>query len=119
MKQRSGAFVWVLNPADNVGSVVGNDAPNNTRCLLRGAKVGEIRLRCAIPHGHKVALRTIERGAPVMKYGVAIGRATEDIAPGKLVHVQNMESLRGRGDLIATNGSPLAHAKTPVVGAQE
>src|SRR5690349_9318502 len=114
MKRRTGLFVWVLSPADNVGSVVGNDAPNDARCALRGAKVGEIHLRCAIPHGHKVALRAIERGAAVIKYGVAIGRATENIAPGKLVHIQNMESLRGRGDLLATNDRAVAGPKSPV-----
>ncbi|MFQ5657413.1 MAG: SAF domain-containing protein [Candidatus Methylomirabilales bacterium] len=39
------------------------------------------------------------RGAPIIKYGQVIGRATVEIAPGDHVHVHNMESLRGRGDL--------------------
>jgi altronate dehydratase len=52
-----------------------------------------------IPRGHKVALRAIARGEPVVKYGSAIGTATADVAPGAHVHVHNVASARGRGDL--------------------
>ena len=58
-----------------------------------------ITLRQAIPFGHKFALQPIVRGDLVFKYGQPIGRATQDIAPGEHVHVHNLESLRGRGDL--------------------
>lgn len=98
MKRPQSVFVWVLTASDNVGSVVGNDAEKDSRCKLRGAKKGNVVVRCSVPHGHKVALRTIERGAPVIKYGVPIGRTTNAIQTGEHVHIQNMESLRGRGD---------------------
>ena len=52
-----------------------------------------------IPFGHKVALTDIPRGTPVLKYGEQIGLATHDIARGQHVHVHNIESTRGRGDL--------------------
>lgn len=52
-----------------------------------------------IPRGHKIALRTIRSGEPVVKYGNPIGTATFDIAPGAHVHVHNVSSARGRGDL--------------------
>jgi len=52
-----------------------------------------------IPRGHKIALRPIRAGEPVMKYGNPIGTATLDIAPGAHVHVHNVSSGRGRGDL--------------------
>ena len=42
-----------------------------------------------IPFGHKAALRAISQGEPVIKYGVAIGRATRDIGTGEHVHVHN------------------------------
>jgi altronate dehydratase large subunit len=58
-----------------------------------------IVLRQPIPSGHKFALRPIGRGDLVRKYGQPIGRATSAIAPGEHVHVHNVESLRGRGDL--------------------
>lgn len=53
----------------------------------------------AIPPGHKVALRPIPAGAEVIKYGSPIGTATRDIAPGAHVHIHNVASSRGRGDL--------------------
>lgn len=47
-----------------------------------------------IPPGHKVATRQVEQGAPVRRYNQIIGFATQAIAPGEHVHVQNM----GMGD---------------------
>ena len=52
-----------------------------------------------IPRGHKVALRAIRCGEPIVKYGSAIGLATMDVAAGAHVHVHNVASTRGRGDL--------------------
>lgn len=51
-----------------------------------------------IPVGHKFALRDISKGEPVIKYGEIIGLATHKIAGGQLVHVHNVEGLKGRGD---------------------
>lgn len=44
----------------------------------------------AIPAGHKVAIRPIAPGEPVLKYGQVIGIATRPIAAGAHVHVQNL-----------------------------
>jgi altronate dehydratase len=52
-----------------------------------------------IPAGHKIALHRIPAGASVFKYGSPIGTAISDIAPGSHVHVHNVASARGRGDL--------------------
>ena len=60
---------------------------------------GEITARTAIPYGHKVALRTLPRGASVIKYGLPIGQTIRPARPGDHVHVHNLESGRGRGDL--------------------
>jgi altronate dehydratase small subunit len=49
--------------------------------------------------GHKLALRAIHKGEEILKYGTVIGRATQDIRLGEHVHVHNVESTRGRGDL--------------------
>lgn len=45
-----------------------------------------------IPAGHKVALADIPAGAPVIKYGQIIGRATCDIPAGAWVHTHNLRS---------------------------
>ena len=52
-----------------------------------------------IPRGHKVAIRAIRGGDAVVKYGNPIGTATADIAAGAHVHIHNVSSARGRGDL--------------------
>jgi altronate hydrolase len=45
-----------------------------------------------IPIGHKIALRAIAAGESIIKFGHAIGRATEDIAAGDWVHSHNLTS---------------------------
>lgn len=47
-----------------------------------------------VPLGHKVALLDIAQGAPVVKYGVVIGLATQDIRTGQHVHVHNLKGQR-------------------------
>ncbi|MBL8550565.1 MAG: altronate dehydratase [Hyphomonadaceae bacterium] len=45
----------------------------------------------AIPAGHKLAVRAIATGEPIIKYGQIIGFAASPIAPGDHVHVHNVE----------------------------
>lgn len=75
-------------------------AADDVAVTLRPVARGE-RLRVAgaalvaadeIPFAHKIALRPIAAGAAVRKFGVPIGRATADIAPGAWVHVHNIAS---------------------------
>ena len=42
--------------------------------------------------GHKLACRYIRRGETIIKYGVPIGTATEDICIGAHVHTHNIRS---------------------------
>lgn len=44
------------------------------------------------PDGHKRALRDIEEGAFVIKYGYPIGRASENIRAGDPVHTHNLKT---------------------------
>ena len=53
----------------------------------------------AIPYGHKIAIAAIALGESIVKYGEGIGTASAPIAPGDYVHVHNLDSTRGRGDL--------------------
>lgn len=61
---------------------------------LRDIDAGETALGVtvaqAVPKDHKVALRAIEAGAPVHKFGFPIGHATQPIAPGEHVHTHNV-----------------------------
>ena len=58
-----------------------------------------------IPSGHKVALRTIEEGQPVHKYGQVIGAATRRILAGEHVHDHNLISPSRRLALPSSAGS--------------
>ena len=51
-----------------------------------------------IPIYHKIAITDIPAGATVFKYGQPIGIASRPITKGEHVHIQNLESDRGRGD---------------------
>mgnify|MGYP000956167965 FL=1 len=52
-----------------------------------------------IPYGHKFAIIDINIDEEIYKYGEEIGIATRDIKKGDYVHVHNLDSMRGRGDL--------------------
>ncbi len=47
-----------------------------------------------IPIYHKIALRDIPQGAPIVKYGEHIGIAACEIKAGSHVHTHNVESRR-------------------------
>ncbi len=45
-----------------------------------------------IPQGHKMAVQPIEKDGQVIKYGVSIGHATENVEKGAWVHTHNMKT---------------------------
>ena len=51
-----------------------------------------------VPFGFKFAVKSITKGADILKYGVPMGVASRDIKVGEMVHVQNVDGARGRGD---------------------
>jgi altronate dehydratase small subunit len=88
----------VLHPDDNVATLI--DAGRTTDAVqLTGEATGQVELLADIPYGHKCAIRAIAKGAEIVKYGQVVGRATAQIRAGDHVHVQNVEALRGRGDI--------------------
>ena len=89
----------VLRAADNVATAVQELKAGQEAVVRLDRELSRITLRENIPYGHKFALRIIHPGEDILKYGEVIGRATADIEAGCHAHVQNVESLRGRGDL--------------------
>jgi altronate dehydratase small subunit len=89
----------VIDVKDNVATLLADVAANDQVQVMIGDKTTEIKVRENIQFGHKFAMRTINKGQNVLKYGEVIGQATQDIGEGQHVHVHNVESLRGRGDL--------------------
>lgn len=62
--------------------------------VLDGSGPLAVKIRDAIPLGHKVALLDLPAGHDVIEYGERIGRATCPIAAGAHVHVHNVKSVR-------------------------
>lgn len=89
----------VVDERDSVATALADLAAGQVLVVRVGAEERRIELCAPIAFGHKLALMAIESGEPVIKYGEVIGRATRAIAPGDHVHVHNLESMRGRGDM--------------------
>jgi altronate hydrolase len=89
--------VIVISNRDNVATAL--EALDAGRTIEIGGGMAVTVLE-AVPRGHKLALRAIEVGEPVVKYGSPIGTASAAIPPGAHVHTHNVASTRGRGDLV-------------------
>ena len=89
----------VIQAVDNVATMIENVEAGEGVVTEGSAVDVSVTAEEPIRLGHKIALRAISAGEDIVKYGEVIGRATEDIATGQHVHVHNVESLRGRGDL--------------------
>ena len=86
---------------DNVATIFANGVKSGDDVEVRD-KTGEREVLSVIgdvPYGHKIALRDLQPGDRIMKYGECIGAANTPIKKGEYVHVHNMDALRGRGDL--------------------
>lgn len=96
-------------------------ASDSVAVALRDLSAGEtisvdgqaVLLRRDVPRGHKLALRAHAPGEAVIKYGLAIGRATAAIAPGDPVHVHNLATALA-GELVYAPGD--AAAPTRAIG---
>lgn len=90
-----------VDDLDNVATIFANGITDGMQVEMRDKKgVSEIiTVHGDVPYGHKIAVKDIEKGQPIMKYGESIGRASCDIRKGDYVHVHNLEAMRGRGDL--------------------
>ena len=77
-----------LHPEDNVCAA--------TETLAAGLELefegSTLRVAREVPLGHKIAVRPVETGEKVRKYGASIGSATCSIAPGEHVHLHNLAS---------------------------
>lgn len=82
-----------LHRDDSVATLL-DDAPAGAAIYLLGAGHGAPALiaREAIQRAHKIAVVPVDANAPVLKFGVPIGRATAAIAPGAWVHLHNLAS---------------------------
>ncbi len=80
-----------MHPSDNVATLL-DDAPPGAVELLGAPSAAPIEISEPIKLGHKLALEELVAGAPIVKFGETIGRATERIPRGAWVHLHNVTS---------------------------
>lgn len=73
-----------MHPSDTV-AVVANDGG-----LPAGAKVDGLTLTDSVPQAHKVALVGLQKGDPVLRYGVVIGHVDRALRAGACVNETNL-----------------------------
>lgn len=93
----------LLHENDNVVTVIRNISAGEEVCCELEGVAKKVTAAENIPLGHKAALAEIPAGGKVIKYNSVIGCAKKEIRVGDLVHVHNLESIRGRGDIKAGN----------------
>jgi altronate hydrolase len=80
-----------LHPSDNVA--IAKEPLQPGTILLWDATpphAARIPVLQPIPPAHKIALKAIHQGQPVLRYGQLIGVALREIRPGEHVHVHNL-----------------------------
>ena len=82
---------YVVKKEDNVATAMSDIEKGKAR--FYGGDQGEVEVLAPIRFGHKVALRKITKGEGVIKYGVKIAVAAEDIPLGGYVHIHNAKSM--------------------------
>ncbi|GAP53663.1 D-galactarate dehydratase [Arthrobacter sp. Hiyo6] len=76
----------VLRPGDDVAVAIINLEPG----MELTGHGSPFLVRQGVSRGHKLAVRPVEAGGQVYKYGQSIGRATRAIAAGDHVHTHNL-----------------------------
>ncbi len=82
----------MLNPEDNIGVALVDLKPG-TEVKIYGREVW-VKMAESIPYQHKFSVKPIDSGKEIIKDGVVIGKATQNITQGQHVHTHNMTGLR-------------------------
>jgi altronate dehydratase len=81
----------LINRMDNVALAL-EDIPAGAVVKITGSQLTSVLVRQPVPFGHKIAITNIEKGHAILKYGVPIAFANEDIPLGEWVHEHNARS---------------------------
>ena len=82
-----------IHSDDNVATMLDDAAAGATVDVLGSDSQSPTLIAAeAISLGHKIALRDLAKGDPVIKFGVQIGHATRAIQRGQWVHLHNLAS---------------------------
>lgn len=90
-------FAICLHYKDNVATLLDEVCLGDLVIVKdsKGEDLVVLQVEESMPHGYKIALQEIEAKAYLVKYGEIIGRANRLIRKGSMVHIHNLDSLRG------------------------
>ena len=89
----------IMDLRDNIG-IIKQEVSKGQKIEIQNPDLEDvIEVKEDIPFGFKIAIKEIDRKDVIYKYGEPIGVASLSISKGEMVHVHNVEGLRGRGDL--------------------
>lgn len=84
----------IIEPVDNVAVAIEPIPAGATVTYSVNGTTASLTAVEDITIYHKLAIRDIAAGEPVVKYGEHIGAATAPIPAGAHVHVHNVESIK-------------------------
>ncbi|HCX62814.1 MAG TPA: hydrolase [Clostridiales bacterium] len=84
-------YVMIINEKDDVAVVGEEIAANDDLYFVKDEEKVIFKALNNIPIYHKVAIKNIEKGKDVIKYGEKIGFASQDIKMGEHVHLHNID----------------------------
>ena len=89
----------IMDMNDNIG-IIKQAVSKGQQITIQNPELDDlIEVKEDIPFGFKIAIKDINQEDIIYKFGEPIGMASALISKGEMVHVHNVEGLRGRGDL--------------------
>jgi hypothetical protein len=85
----------VIDKKDNVGVALADFAFGETCFIIEEGNEYQVVLTEPIKFGHKFALKDLQTGEPVIKYGEEIGEMISFIQKGGWIHNHNMSCEMG------------------------
>ncbi|NMO96224.1 UxaA family hydrolase [Paenibacillus lemnae] len=101
----------ILHPGDSVAVALHPMAAGSSAEYMVNGKNHALEVLDETPKGHKIAIRFIASGEPVMKFGYPIGVATCDIPAGTWVHSHNLKT--GLGEVLEYEYQPVEVQQVP------
>jgi len=93
--------IMVMNVKDNVAVAIKDiTAGENLTFDIKSEKKYQFTSRNMIAFGHKIAILDIKNNEDIIKGGEVIGVATQKIRQGDHVHTHNVQSKRGKENIL-------------------